>query len=185
VSAVIATARLDLVLLTAVLEDLAEGRRERVADLIGAEIPEWWPDEDDARFLRYRLLQAGRDPSAGEWLVRAVVLRETRIVIGHAGFHGPPGVNALRDAGAVEVGYTIFPAYRGHGYASEAVEGLIRWAHGERGVRTFVASVGPGNEPSLAIVHKLGFEHVGEHWDDEDGRELEFRLSVSLDSPCR
>ena len=45
-------------------------------------------------------------------------------------------------------------------------------------MRVFVASVAPDNEPSLAIVRKLAFEHVGEHWDEEDGRELEFRLEA-------
>jgi RimJ/RimL family protein N-acetyltransferase len=167
--------RLDLVLLAPVLDDLVEGRRDRAAGTIDAHIPGWWPDEHDARFLRFRRDQTARDPETRDWLVRAVVLRESREMIGHAGFHGPPGVNALKDPRAVEVGYAIFPEHRGHGYATEAVEGLIRWA-GERGIHTFVASVGPDNEPSLAIVRKLGFVHVGEHWDEEDGRELEFRL---------
>ena len=167
--------RLELVLLTPVLDDLVEGRRKRAGERIDAHIPDWWPDEHDARFLRFRRDQAARDPDTRDWLVRAVVLRESREMIGHAGFHGPPGVNALKDPGAVEVGYTVFPEHRGRGYATEAVEGLIRLA-GERGIRTVVASVGPQNEPSLAIVRKLGFVHVGEHWDDEDGRELEFRL---------
>jgi RimJ/RimL family protein N-acetyltransferase len=177
-SRVVATERLELVLLTPVLDDLVEGRREQAAAATGAAIPAWWPDEHDVRFLRFRRDQAARDPSAGEWLVRAVVLRETHEMIGHAGFHGPPGVNALKDGGAVEVGYTIFREHRGRGYASETVRGLIRWAGEERGTRTFVASVGPENEPSLAIVRKLGFVHVGEHWDDEDGRELELRLDL-------
>jgi len=99
-------------------------------------------------------------------------------VVGHAGFHGPPGVNALGEAGAVELGYTVFPDFRRRGYASEAVAALMRWARRERHVHVFVASVAPDNEPSLAIVRKLGFEHIGEHWDDEDGRELEFRLEA-------
>jgi [ribosomal protein S5]-alanine N-acetyltransferase len=178
VTGVIATERLDLVLLTPVLGHLVEGRRDVAGATIGAAIPDWWPDEQDVRFLRFRRDQATRDASAGEWLVRAVVLHETRELIGHAGFHGPPGVNALKEASAVEVGYTVFPEHRGRGYASEALRGLIGWASEERGIHTLVASVGPDNEPSLAIVRKLGFIHVGEHWDDEDGRELEFRLEV-------
>jgi [ribosomal protein S5]-alanine N-acetyltransferase len=167
------TDRLDLVLLTPFLDDLVEGRGAS----IGAAIPDWWPDAHDLGFLRYRRDQAARDPDAGDWLVRAIVLRATGEMIGNAGFHGPPGVNALKEPRAVEVGYRVFPDHRGHGYATEAVRGLIGWAE-MRGVRTFVASVGPENEPSLAIVRRLGFIHVGEHWDDEDGRELEFRLDT-------
>jgi ribosomal-protein-alanine N-acetyltransferase len=170
--------RLDLVLLTPALDDLIAGRPEAAGAIVGASFPDWWPDEHDGRFLRYRKEQMQRDPDASEWLVRAIVDRATRTVVGHAGFHGPPGVNALSEAGAVELGYTVFPEFRGRGYASEAVAALVGWARRERYVRVFVASVAPDNEPSLAIVRKLGFEHVGEHWDDEDGRELEFRLET-------
>ena len=112
-----------------------------------------------------------------EWLVRGLVLRETGELVGHAGFHGPPGVNGLRSPEAIEIGYTVFPPHRGRGYASEAAAGLIRWAHDEQGVSTFVASVAPSNDASLAIVRKLGFEQVGEQWDEEDGLELVFRLT--------
>ena len=45
-------------------------------------------------------------------------------------------------------------------------------------ISSFVASVAPDNEPSLAIVHKLGFVRTGEHWDDEDGLEHVFELKV-------
>jgi ribosomal-protein-alanine N-acetyltransferase len=170
--------RLDLVVLTPALDDLIAGRPEAAGAVVGASFPDWWPDEHDGRFLRYRKEQLQRDPDASEWLVRAIVDRAMRTVVGHAGFHGPPGVNALGEAGAVELGYTVFPDFRRRGYASEAVAALMRWARRERHVHVFVASVAPDNEPSLAIVRKLGFEHIGEHWDDEDGRELEFRLEA-------
>jgi [ribosomal protein S5]-alanine N-acetyltransferase len=52
---------------------------------------------------------------------------------------------------------------------------LLEHARGQ-GVHRFVASVAPENEPSLAIVRRLGFAEVGRHWDDEDGEELEFVL---------
>jgi RimJ/RimL family protein N-acetyltransferase len=95
-------------------------------------------------------------------------------MVGHIGFHGPPGVNALERADAVELGYQVFPAHRERGYASEAVEALMRWAQEERGISAFVASIAPDNEPSLRIVRRLGFVHVGEHWDDVDGLEHEY-----------
>lgn len=177
-SSVIATERLDLVLLTPVLDDLASGRRERAAAAIGASIPEWWPDSHDLGFLRLKYDQAARDQTAGEWLVRALVLRARREMIGHAGFHGPPGINARGDAEAVELGYTVFSEHRGRGYATEAVLSLIRWAGQEHGIPTFIASVGPNNEASLAIVRKLGFLQVGEQLDDEDGLELVFELDL-------
>jgi ribosomal-protein-alanine N-acetyltransferase len=41
-----------------------------------------------------------------------------------------------------------------------------------------IASIAPDNDPSLAIVRKLGFEQTGEQWDDEDGLELVFQLEL-------
>ena len=116
------------------------------------------------------------EPARGPWLVRAIVLPETRELIGHVGFHGPPGINSLQGRRAVEVGYTIFPEHRRSGYATEAVRALLDWARAQ-GIDHFVASVGPENEPSLGIVRRLGFVEVGRHWDDEDGEELEFELA--------
>ena len=109
--------------------------------------------------------------------MRAVVLRgDERPMIGHVGFHGPPGVNSLKAADAVEVGYTIFPDHRRRATPARRFAALLDWARAQ-GIDHFVASVGPQNEPSLAIVRRLGFREVGRHWDDEDGEELEFELT--------
>jgi ribosomal-protein-alanine N-acetyltransferase len=172
--------RLDLVLLSpACLAALVAGRRDEAQQLLGAAIPGWWPDEPAVRLVRRRLEQVTEDESAGEWLLRGLVLREVGELVGHAGFHGPPGVSGPGKDGAVELGYTVFPQFRGRGLATEAAVGLIRWARDERGIDAFIASVSPGNDASLAIVRKLGFEQVGEQWDDEDGLELVFETSAA------
>jgi [ribosomal protein S5]-alanine N-acetyltransferase len=177
---VITSDRLELILLSPqAIEALLEGRREDAERELDAAIPAGWPEEHDANFLRYRQRQLERAPQAEPWLVRAVILREPeRTMIGHAGFHGQPGVNGKQDADAVELGYTIFEPHRGRGYATEAARALMDWASGEKGIRSFIASVAPDNDPSLAIVRKLGFVHTGEQWDEEDGLELVFELSV-------
>jgi RimJ/RimL family protein N-acetyltransferase len=175
VTETIATERLDLVWLSPQLvESILDGSR----DELDFDAPDDWPNDRDRRFLAFRLRQMRDEPARAPWLVRAVVLRETRELIGHVGFHGPPGVNALRADDAVEVGYTIFPAHRRRGYATEAVAALLDWAR-TQGIHRFVASVGPQNDPSLRIVRGLGFVEVGRHWDDEDGEELEFELTPS------
>ena len=130
----------------------------------------------EAGFFRLRLGQMTRDPSLQEWLIRAVVLRESRAAVGHAGFHGKPGTNGKQDPEAVELGYTIYDPYRGRGLATETAAALIDWASKEHGIRRFIVSIAPDNEPSLAIARKLGFVQTGEQWDDEDGLELVFEL---------
>ena len=173
------TERLELLAFTPdVIEALLAHESVAAAALLGASVPDGWPDRHDERFLRLRLGQVRAHSDLQEWSVRGVVLAEDRALVGHIGFHGPPGVNALRRPRGVEVGYSIFPAFRRRGIATEAVRGLIDWAHDERGIHEFVASVSPVNDASLAVVAKLGFEHVGEHWDEEDGLEHEFLLEL-------
>jgi len=171
------SARLDLVSLSPlILEALLDGRRGDAGAELSARLPVDWPDADVEPFLRLRLGQMVEDPEAQRWLVRALVRRHDRVMVGHAGFHGPPGFGGLAP-GKAELGYTVFPAFRGRGYATEAALALMEWAEG-RGISRFVASVGPANAPSLAIVRKLGFVQTGEQW-DEDGLELVFELDRS------
>jgi RimJ/RimL family protein N-acetyltransferase len=169
---VIRSERLELVWLTADAMDALLGGRH---DELPYTVPSDWPDAHDERFLRLRLRQLRADPSRADWGVAAMVLRDGRELIGHIGFHGPPGVNARRVADAVEVGYTVFPEHRRRGYATEAVRAMLGYAR-ERGIHRFLASVAPENEPSLRLVRGLGFVEVGRHWDEEDGEELELEL---------
>ncbi len=168
----IATERLELVWLS---PELIAAILDGQGDELPFTAPDDWPDDHDRRFLAFRLRQTGDDPGRAPWLVRAIVLPESREMVGHIGFHGPPGINARREPEAVEVGYTVFPEHRRQGYATEAVRALLAWAR-EQGVDRFIASVAPANEPSLRLVRRLGFAEVGSHWDDEDGEELEFEL---------
>ncbi len=174
----ISSPRLDLVPMSPdFLDALLSGRRDDAAGHLGARIPDWWPDEHDERFLRLRLKEMRERPQTEQWLVRALVDRDAGEMIGHAGFHGPPGRNGIGKADALEIGYTVFPAFRRRGFATEAVSALIDWARSEHGVRDFIASVASGNEPSLGVVRKLGFVRTGKQWDEEHGHELVFQLS--------
>ena len=155
----------------AVLDD----RREEAEALLGIALPHDFPSEDEKGFLGLRLRQMREDEQFRTWCPHAIVLEGQ--MIGHAGYHGPPGVNSTQNPDAVEFGYRIFPPYRGRGYAMDAARMLMDLAEKRAGIRHFVLSVGPQNEPSLAIVRKLGFARTGERMDDEDGLELVFELT--------
>jgi len=174
----VGTDRLELVPLSVeVLAALVEGDRASAARLVPVTIPDGWPSSAEDRLLRLRLRQLRADGTLGPWLLRAIVLRGNGRMVGHVGFHGPPGVNGLRASDAVEIGYTIFTDHRGRGYATEAARAMVAWA-GERGVRRVIASVAPTNAPSLRIVEKLGFRQIGSQVDDEDGEELVFEVAA-------
>lgn len=181
----ITTERLALVSLPVeALEALLDGRRTEVEQELAIAIPAGWPDDHDANFLRFRAQQMRDGTQKQEWLVRAVCLREPRLpMIGNAGFHGVPGTNAKRVPDAVELGYRIFEEHRRRGYATEVVRALLEWAQG-RGIRHFVLSIAPDNDPSLAIARRLGFTETGSHWDEDDGEELEFELELGADDPA-
>ena len=178
--AVIVSSRVDLCLLdAALLTAFIERRFEDASGLLDAELEPLWPDVHDAAFLATRLEDQVSHGGSGKWGPRAVVVRSpTRRMIGHAGFHGPPGVNALGLAGAVELGYTVFATWRAKGYATEVARALMGWAEREHGVTEFVASVAPTNAESLAVVRKLGFVFVREVVDDVDGPEHVHLLTI-------
>ena len=147
-------------------KDLAAASAE-----IGAIVPAWVADELE-NFLKYRLGQLRLDPSIRVWLGRAMVLTAddgTRRVVGSIGFHGPPD-----EQGRLEVGYSVDPPYRRRGYASESVKALFDWAHREHGIKRFIASISPDNEPSLSLTAAYGFHKVGEQMDEIDGLEYVF-----------
>jgi [ribosomal protein S5]-alanine N-acetyltransferase len=159
----------------AFVEAILDGRRDDAAALLGIGLPDEFPSKGEEGFLGFRLRQMREDERFQTWCPHAVVLGGQ--MIGHAGYHGPPGMNANDAADAVEFGYKIFPAYRGRGYATQAARMLMDLAAKRAGIRHFILSVGPENEPSLAVVRKLGFVRTGQRMDDVDGLELVFELT--------
>jgi len=150
---------------------LLAGDLEAARSEIDAELPPELAD-DHGDVLRLRLGQMREDPAMQPWLLRLMVPRRgPRVAIGRIGFHGPPDAERR-----VEIGYTVFEDFRGQGFATEATRALFDWAHAAHGITRFRASVSPGNEPSLAVVRKLGFRRTGVQWDEVDGEELVFEL---------
>jgi [ribosomal protein S5]-alanine N-acetyltransferase len=138
----------------------------------GVRLPPGW-NRDAQSALRYRRAQMEADPSTRPWLLRLIVVRDIQEMAGYINFHAPP-----EGRGWVEIGYQIQPQFRRRGYAFEAAIAMFLWAS-ERGVDSFRASVSPQNEPSLAMVRKMGFTRVGQQWDDIDGLEYVFEASLA------
>ncbi len=122
---------------------------------------------------RRRALQVEADPASAVWITRAIVDADRRLVVGRAGFHGPPD-----EAGMVEVGYAVDPAFQRRGYARAALVALLKWAKEDASIQTVRASIRPDNLASQALVAQYGFVEVGEQWDEEDGLEIVFEVGA-------
>jgi [ribosomal protein S5]-alanine N-acetyltransferase len=149
-----------------------EGRVDDAERYVGVTLPPGWEREAESA-LRYRRAQMEADPSTRPWLLRLIKVRETGEIAGYINFHGPP-----EDRGWVEIGYQIDQQFRRRGYAFEAAIAMFEWAAAQ-GVGRFRASVSPHNDPSLAMVRKMGFHRIGHQWDDIDGLEYVFEASVA------
>lgn len=166
---VIETARLRLELLTEpALAALEAGDRAAASAAQGVGFPDDFPVGPGSLFLTWQLERMRAEPRNAPWCVRAVRLRESGEVVGHAGFHGPPWM-----IGRSEIGYSISAAHRRRGLATEAAGALVDWAFA-RGETRVYASVLPANAASMRVVAKLGFEQVGQQVDDVDGLEYVF-----------
>lgn len=123
--------------------------------------------------LAWRVPQVKEDPTTNKWFVRFIVLRDSREIIGSTSFHGVPD-----EAGMMEIGIGIEEAFWGTGYATEALLGMWRWVIAQPGVKTLRYTVSPTNVPSVRIINKFGFAHIGQQMDEIDGPEDIYEMSI-------
>jgi RimJ/RimL family protein N-acetyltransferase len=69
---------------------------------------------------------------------------------------------AWLERGEVNVGYALFPSYRGCGYASRAVELLLRYLAESTPFDTATLLIDPANVRSLAVAERTHFQRCGE-----------------------
>lgn len=169
----VVAARLDLPPLTADgIDALLAGDRARLESLTGVSFPiPLVPPPlmaDALPFFRDRLRDA---PTEAPWWARLLVDREAGLAIGSAGFVGPPDAE-----GIVTLGYAVYPAYQGRGYATEAARALVAWALARPRVRGVRATIPPGNAASRWVAEPAGLAQMGTGWDDEAGEILVYEI---------
>ena len=60
-----------------------------------------------------------------------------------------------------EAGCWLEPAGTGRGLVTRAIETIVDWAVGERGIHRIEWQVAAGNEPSIAVARRLGMTRDG------------------------
>lgn len=147
----VATPRLELVpcslsVATALGADAEESER-----LLDARLANGWPDPELAEFLPFYAGLLREDPQLLGYGVWVLIERESRTVVGSAGFQGRPGAE-----GEIELGYGVHPDFRNKGYATEAARALLRWASEQPGVKRVIARCDEDNIASQRVVERAG-----------------------------
>lgn len=117
------------------------------------------------------LVQALRDGMDPDWYSYLVIDPTTTTVIGLGGFKGPP------TDGSVEIGYSIAPAHRGRGHATEAARRWIDIARA-RGVTLVRAHTLAEENSSTAVLRRLGFRRTAELTDPDVGAVWRWELTT-------
>lgn len=86
-----------------------------------------------------------------------IVLKKTGEVVGSVRLWEEDG----RAVDAMELGYWINPSHRRRGYAYEATSALVQLVQEELHLELLLAGAIKENEPSIALLKKLGFEREG------------------------
>lgn len=157
---------------TPTIDALGAHDLKEASKLSDLDLPPFLVDSECQPVWLRRSQQLAKHPQDAAWITR-VVINSAGLVIGRAGFHGPPD-----PSGMVEIGYSTAPDHRRQGYAQAAFLVLLDVARASSSVRTLRATVRPDNFASLALVQRHGLVAVGEQWDEEDGLETILEVDV-------
>lgn len=133
---------------------------------------EWFGFDESLKAMPFMYEQLKSHPSAREWWMYFFIHTADRMLIGTGGFKGEAD-----NAGTVEIGYALAPAYRRRGLATEAARGLVEFAFAHPSVKAAQAHTLVDGEASIGVLKKLGMKLVGEIHDPEDGDVLRWLLT--------
>ncbi len=83
----------------------------------------------------------------------AVALKDTDEMVGE--------IAVMPKDGTISLGYTFSYKHHRKGYAFEALITLINMLHGQYPEWDFISFTEPENEPSMALLKKLGYKDMG------------------------
>ena len=133
---------------------IIETKRFRIHPASREEMLHFIEKQSDAILITaYREMLQGclEHPDRWEWYAIWMIERKDGTQVGELSFKG------FNEDGMVEIGYGIIEAYRGCGYATEAVDAAVKWALQQPGVTRVEAETESGNRASQRVLEKCGF----------------------------
>lgn len=117
-----------------------------------------WPYEDDTPTDKDAVRKNVTDRLDGRWyrqyIIRLTSDQSKSIGAIHAHWY-------VRERGSWELGYCIFPQYRGLGYATEAAQVILQYAFNDWHAHKVLAMCNAYNTPSFRVLEKLGMTREG------------------------
>jgi len=173
----IESARLKMTPLTHELLQLLHANRPTMEAALGLnisaqQINELYLKEIDDAMVNFWLPKTLEHPEAYQWYTDwEIILKSTNTAIGGMGFNGEPNEN-----GEAEIGYMIDQQHHNKGYATEALQLLIKWAFTHDAVKAIIVHTYADNLPSVKILNKCGFEEMGK----DDQNLFTFKLNKAI-----
>lgn len=131
--------------------------------LLNLGIPASWPQFPEAFSVA-----AAPEP---DWPSYFFVNRTAGVLAGNGGFAGPPSESL-----EVEIGFEIAPEHQNQGYATAAVQALLKIAFARPSIQAVVAHTLAEENASNAVLRKTGFTFIAELPNLEVGAVWKWRL---------
>lgn len=137
----------------------AEGSDELGA-LLGVVVPKSWPPElfgEHRQRLAEILQTAPHESGWWSWYITySIEGLPAGTLVGSVGFSGPPDRE-----GSVQIGYAILEDYRGQGFATESLGGLIDWAFENTDVKRISGETFEDMPVSVSVMTRNGMKYAG------------------------
>ncbi|UHG89434.1 GNAT family N-acetyltransferase [Spirosoma oryzicola] len=146
---------------------------DKLSQHLGIRVPEILSEFGMDGF-EYTYTKLAADQSEGPWWLYLFIHRADQALIGVGGYKGKPD-----EAGMVEIGYEIYPHYRGQGLATETAQGLIDWAFDQPAVTIVQAHTLAEMSPSVRVLEKCGMTFNDAFDDPNDGAVWQWQLKRS------
>jgi RimJ/RimL family protein N-acetyltransferase len=105
----------------------------------------------------------------GRW---GVIIKETEELIGWC------GLKRDKETNKVDIGYRLFKAHWGKGYATEAARACLDFGINELNLLHIVGTADKDNSASIRVFEKLGMKHVDDF--EEDGYKCVYQVPTDL-----
>ena len=109
------------------------------------------PDPELKKAYGEMLALGRQNPQQRDWYAAWSIEQRDGTPVGDLCFKG------LSAEGIAEIGYGIYDSFQRRGYATEALQGALRWAFRHPEVTAIEAEADPGNTASRRVLEKCGF----------------------------